>query len=61
MKDYIIEKSKQLFCNSYESSGLSKTQFDNMLYFMNILAVFKYYPSNTTAKKLYEMIQKGEY
>ena len=61
VRGYVIEKSKQLFCEAYESSGLSKKNLDNMLYFMNILAVFKYYPENTTSKKLYEMILAGEY
>ena len=57
----LLNDTKNYFIEAYESSGLSKTQFDKMIYFMNILAMLKYYPENTTSKKLYEMILSGEY
>lgn len=57
----LLNDTKARFIDAYLSSGLSKTQFDNMLYFMNILNLLKPYDESISSHQLFLMIKREEY
>jgi len=57
----LLNDTKNKFLTAYKKSGENLKNFNDMLYYMNILALLKYYPQETTAKQLAEMIYGGQY
>lgn len=57
----LLNDTKTRFQLAYRYSGISRQDFNDMLYYMNILAILKDYPYETTAEKLNDMIENGEY
>lgn len=57
----IFNDTKCRFQIAYRYSGMNLQNYNDMLYYMNILAILKSYPEDITAGQLDAMIENGTY
>lgn len=57
----LLNDTKARFLFAYNHQYDNFANFNDMLYYMNVLAMLKNYDEKITAKQLFEMIDNGEY